>query len=325
MSTNKSGRIMDVARKYILEILLLSLIVIMCFVSESFLSTANFINIIKNMALQGVLAFGMTMVIIGGEIDLSISSTVAFTGVAIGLCCKYFTGIGMSINLGFALGLFIAVAAAFIIGIANTYFITKYKLPAMIVTIAMQFVVYGFTAVICGGFPVINFPGWYSVFGAGDILGIPVMSIVLLIVFAVTYLIMQKTKIGRSVYAVGGNPEAARLSGINVVKTKCFILIGIQLCAVVSGILLSSQVMSGSFTFAKGWEMTAIASAVIGGTSFNGGIGKIRGTFIGLAFLGVILNAMVLLNVNEYIQYIVRGGLILFAVVINTFNTKRVN
>lgn len=323
MNTELGKKMKGLGRKYVLEILLLSLIILMCFVSDAFLSTSNFINILKNMALQGVLAFGMTMVIVGGEIDLSISSTVALTGVAIGLSCKYFSAAGLSMNVGFAAGLLIAVMGAVLIGVINTFFITKYRLPAMIVTIAMQFVVYGFTAVICGGFPVITFPGWYSIFGAGDIGGIPIMAIVMLIVFAVTYVIMQRTKIGRSVYAVGGNPEAARLSGINVVKTKCFILVGIQLCAVVSGVLLSSQVMSGSFTFAKGWEMTAIASAVIGGTSFNGGIGKIRGTFIGLAFLGVILNAMVLLNVNEYVQYIVRGGLILFAVVINTFNTKR--
>lgn len=317
--------ILGLLRQYILEILLIILVITMSLLNANFLSAGNLLNILKNMSLQGVIALGMTIVIIGGELDLSVGSTVALTGVIIGLSCEKFGGSDPNMIAGVLIGVILAIAAAILIGLCNSLFILKYKLPAMIVTIATQFVIYGITATLCKGYPVTTLPRWFNVFGAGTIANIPIMAFVLLISFVIIFIIMNKTKIGRNIYAVGGNAEAARLSGINVKTTKIFIMIAIQICCVISGILLSSQVMSGSFSFGKGWEMMAIAAVVIGGTSLNGGIGKVGGTFIGLLFLGVILNAMVLMNVTEYIQYIVKGGLILFAVVINSFNTKKAN
>jgi ribose/xylose/arabinose/galactoside ABC-type transport system permease subunit len=133
------------------------------------------------------------------------------------------------------------------------------------------------------------------------------------------------TKFGRAVYAAGGNAEAARLSGINVNKVKITVMIMVQFCSALSGILVSSQVMSGAFSFGKGWEMTAISSVIIGGASLSGGLGSVSRTLVGLIFLGVIINGMTLLNVNEYAQYVVRGMLILIAVLINTVQTQRKN
>lgn len=318
----KSEKALKFIQKYILEILLICLIAAMALVNSSFLTPGNLLNILRNMALQGVIAFGMTVVIIGGEIDLSVGSTVALTGVIIGLCCGKFQGADGSMTGGFIIGLALALLVAVVVGILNAFFVTKYKLPSMIVTLAMQFILYGIAATISKGFPITTLPAWYDIIGSGEFLHIPVMALIMVGVFIAIHILMSKMKIGRNIYAVGGNQEAARLSGINVVSTKIFIMIIIQICCVISGIMISSQVMSGSFTFGKGWEMTAIAAVVIGGTSFNGGIGKAKGTFIGLIFLGVILNAMTLMNVSEYVQYIVRGGLILFAVVINSFNTK---
>ena len=322
---NRNLKAVSFLQRYILEILLLVLILVTSLLNTNFLSANNLLNILRNMSLQGVIALGMTIVMIGGEIDLSIGSTVALTGVIIGISCGKFSGTDETMTLGFFIGLCLSLAAAVLIGIFNAFFITKYKLPSMIVTIAMQFVIYGVSATLCKGYPITTLPKWYGFFGSGTLFGIPIMALVLILVFIIVYIIMNKTKVGRNVYAVGGNAEAARLSGINVIATKVFIMVIIQICSVISGILVSSQVMSGSFTFGKGWEMMAIAAVVIGGTSFSGGIGKVRGTFIGLVFLGVILNAMVLMNVNEYIQYIVKGGLILFAVVINSFNNKTAN
>ena len=134
---------------------------------------------------------------------------------------------------------------------------------------------------------------------------------------------MNYTKFGRSVYAVGGNPESARLSGINVKLVKITSMVVVQMCAALGGILVSAQVMSGSFSFGKGWEMIVISSVIIGGASLSGGIGKVWGTFVGLIFLGVLINSMTLLNVNEYVQYVVRGFLILVAVLINTININK--
>lgn len=152
---------------------------------------------------------------------------------------------------------------------------------------------------------------------------IPVPALFLLAVFVITFIVMKYMKFGRSVYATGGNPESARLSGINTAFVKIAVMIIVQVCSAIAGILLSSQVMSGSFSFGKGWEMTAISAVIIGGASLSGGTGKIWGTFLGLIFLGVISNAMTLNGVDDYVQYIVQGVLIIGAVLINCIQSRR--
>lgn len=315
-----------IVNKYVLEIILLVIILSMTFASPGFLTTENLLNILRNMALQGCIAFGMTMVIIAGEIDLSIGSTVALTGVIVGLVSGWLSEAGwMGIDQAALVGIVVAFFAAGLLGLFNGWILTKYKLPSFIITLAMLNVIYGLAAVVSKGFPVTTLPSWYSVIGSGKIWSIPIPAIILLLVFAVVFVIMNHTKFGREVYAVGGNPESARLSGIHVTRVKIICMVAVQLCAALSGILVSSQVMSGSFNFGKGWEMLVIAAVIIGGTSLMGGIGKVWGTFIGLIFLGVLINAMVLLNINEYVQYIVRGLLILIAVLITAiqFQKKR--
>jgi ribose/xylose/arabinose/galactoside ABC-type transport system permease subunit len=164
----------------------------------------------------------------------------------------------------------------------------------------------------------------YNVLGAGRIFNvIPIPAVVLLLLFGIIFVVVNYTKLGRSVYAVGGNAEAARLSGINVNKVKIIVMVVVQVCSAISGILVSSQVLSSSANFGKGWEMTAISAVIIGGASLNGGIGRVSRTLVGLIFLGVIINGMTLLNVNEYAQYVVRGMLILLAVLINTVQTQK--
>jgi ABC-type xylose transport system permease subunit len=149
-----------------------------------------------------------------------------------------------------------------------------------------------------------------------------VPAVWLLIVFAVVSVIMELTRFGREVYAVGGNPESARLSGINVTKVKILVLVAVQILAAFSGIILSAQVMSGSSTFGRGYELDVIAAVIIGGASLNGGIGKVWGTMIGIVFLGVINNGMTLFGVGDFEKYIVRGLLILFAVLLNTIQIR---
>lgn len=311
--------------QYLLELLLLVLIAVMAFASPYFLTPGNFLNILRNISMQGILAFGMTMVIICGEIDLSVSSTVAMSGVMIGLCWGKWGSSGVMPGwFVFLIGILSACAVGTVTGLVNTYFVTKFKMPSMIVTLAMMNVLYGICAMISNGFPVVTFPGWYSTIGAGFTMEvIPNAAIFMLIVFLLIYIIMHKTKLGRDVYASGGNAEAARLSGINVVRTKAVCMVLVQITAVISGIILSSQVMAGNFTFAKDWGMTVISSVIIGGASFNGGIGTMKGTLVGLVFLGVVSNAMTLLNVGEYAQYVVRGSLMIFAVVMNTLQSRK--
>jgi ribose/xylose/arabinose/galactoside ABC-type transport system permease subunit len=293
--------------------------------TNGFFTVDNLLNILRNMSLQGCIAFGMTMVIIAGEIDLSIGSTVALSGIIIGLVSGKLSKAGvMSMDQAVWIGVALSVLVAAAIGLFNSWLLTKFKMPSFIITLAMMNVLYGIAAIISKGFPVTTFPTSYNILGAGKLFNvIPIPAIVLMVVFAIVYVVMNYTKLGRSVYAVGGNAESARLSGINVTRIKVTVMVVVQVCCAISGVLVSSQVLSAMPSFGKGWEMTAISSVIIGGASLSGGIGRVWRTLVGLIFLGVIINGMTLLNVNEYAQYVVRGGLILVAVLINTVQTQK--
>ncbi|QEN08361.1 ABC transporter permease [Oceanispirochaeta crateris] len=310
---------------FVLEIILLIIILIMSFTTAGFFSSANFLNILRNMSLQGVIAFGMTMVIIAGEIDLSIGSTVALSGVITGLVAGKLSRLGiMSLESAVWVGMIVALIAGGGIGFFIGWLRTRFNMPTFIISLGMMNISLGFAAVLSKGFPITTFPEWFNVFGAGRVFGlIPVPAIILLILFVIMFMIMELTKFGRSVYAVGGNPESARLSGINVTKVKIISMVTVQLTAVLAGILTSSQVMSGTFSFGRGWELNVISAVIIGGASLNGGRGKVWGTFVGLIFLYVIINAMTLLGVDQFWQYVVRGVIIIAAVLMNTIQSER--
>jgi ribose/xylose/arabinose/galactoside ABC-type transport system permease subunit len=311
--------------KYMLEVILVVLFILMSLTTRGFFTVANLFNVLRNISLQGCIAFGMCMVIISGEIDISIGSTVALTGVIIGIITNTLSKAAvMSQSAACVVGILLAFIVAVAIGFFQGFIRVKFDVPTLIISLAMQYVIYGIAALISGGFPVTKLPSWYNVFGAGRIAGvIPVPALVLILVFIVFLIWMGYTKFGRSVYAVGGNAESARLSGISVKRVKITAMVAVQVCSAISGVLVSSQVMSGSFSFGKGWEMTAIAAVIIGGASLAGGTGTVARTMVGLVILGIITNWMTLQNVNEYGQYVVRGGLILAAVIINTIQTQR--
>lgn len=307
-----------------MEIILVVICVVVAFTANGFFTVPNLLGILRSSSLKGVIAFGMTMVIICGEIDLSISSTVAISGIIAATVAGKLDTAGIPLDAGIWVGILAAFLVAALIGFVNGYIRVKFNIPTFIITLAMMNIVYGLAAILSNGFPVTTLPTWYNVFGAGNVFGVvPVPAIILVIVFIIVHIVMTYTTFGRSVYAAGGNPEAARLSGVNVKKVKIIVMIVVQLTAALGGIMCSSQVMSAAHNFGKGWEMDVIASVIIGGASMNGGIGKVRGTFVGIIFLGVLLNGMTLMNVNEYVQYVVRGGLILMAVLINTIQQNR--
>lgn len=320
----KSFDIREFLRTYMMEIVLLVIAIVIAFTAPGFFTLANLLGILRSSALKGVIAFGMTMVIICGEIDLSISSTVALSGIITALVGGKLEAAGiLPLHTGVIIGMLVAFAVAAGLGAFNGFIRTKFNIPTFIITLAMMNVIYGASALLSKGFPLTTLPDWYNIFGAGMVWHIPVPAIILVIIFIIVHIIMTYTTFGRSVYAAGGNPESARLSGINVKKVKILVMIGVQVLAALGGIMCSSQVMSAAHNFGKGWEMDVIASVIIGGASMNGGIGKVRGTFVGIIFLGVLLNGMTLMNVSEYIQYIVRGGLILAAVLINTIQLMK--
>lgn len=312
---------------HIIEVLLVILVFSMAMASTTFMTLPNWMNILRNVSLKGVIAFGMTMVIIAGQIDLSVGSTVALSGVIVARMCRDLpASTGMSVDMACVLGIIVAFAAAILIGIVHGILSHNFNMPAFIVTLATQNLLYGLAGTLCEGFPIANqYPTWFNYLGTGKIGGIqgfPIPAVVLLLVFAAIYFLMNYTTTGRAIYAVGGNPESARLSGINVLKTKIIAFALVQIMCVLGGFMNSAQVLAGSFSFGRGWEVDVISSVVIGGTSMLGGVGKVWGTLVGIIFLGVIINGMTILDISVYAQYIIRGVLMAFAVLIATYQAK---
>lgn len=311
---------------HIIEICLIILIVGLSFTGNSFLTWANWMNIFRANALKGVIAFGMTMVIIAGLIDLSIGSTVGLAGVIVAVICRDLGAIGIDLSLACIIGMTASILLGIGVGFLHGYFQHKTGMPAFIVTLTSLFALLGLSGKISGGFPIPNqFPDWYNKLGGGKIGGIdgvPIPAVVLLICFFIIWFIMKFTTTGRATYAVGGNPEAARLSGINVGKTKIIAFVSVQIMAVISGFMTSGQVMAGAFTFGKGWELDVIAAVVVGGTSFDGGVGTVWGTLVGIIFMGVVSNGMTLLNFDIHTQYIVKAVIMFLAVLLSSYRAR---
>ena len=323
--TATSERIRTILKKNIMELILVGMVVILAFTAPHFLTLTNLLNILRNISIQGVIAFGMTMAIISGEIDLSVSSTVALAGVL----TAFFTGLLadagiMPMETAVIVGMLIAFAASAAAGIFNGIMRVRFGIPTFIVTLAMMKALYGIAGLITKSFPITSLPPWFNKLGAGYVFGVvPIPALILIAIFLLVLVIMNTTSFGRSIYAVGGNEESARLCGINVRKVKILVMMIVQITAALGGILVSSQVMAGSHTFGKGYELNVIAAVIIGGASLSGGRGKAWGTLVGLVFMGIILNAMTLLNMNAYMKNVVTGALILLAVMLNSIKYSK--
>lgn len=315
----KNIDIKSIAKKNIMALVLIAMAIGLAIFQENFLTVKNILGILRGASITGVIAFGMTMVIIGGEIDLSVGSGIGFSAVITAtIAGKLASANIMPLEYSIIVAMIVALICGALIGLVNGFLRTRFNIPSFIVTLAMLNVLYGAAAVISKGFPVTTVPSWYSFIGAGSIWIIPAPAIWLVIIFGISLFLMNHTRFGREVYAVGGNPESARLSGINVKKVKTMTMVIVQVLAAFAGIILSSQVRSGSPQFGKGYEMEVISAVIIGGASLSGGRGNIKGTFLGIIFLGILMNGMTLLGVDDYIKYIIRGGIIILAVLVNT-------
>ena len=312
-------RLRDWLKHSILEIILLLLCIFLAFRAEGFFSTQNLLNVLRNVSMQGIIAFGMTVVIISGEIDLSVGSAVAFAGCLTAWMTQFLSGasIGLPFELAIPLAILTTRIAGFLIGSFTGYIRMRFQVPTFITTLAFMTALTGAAELITNGFPITPFPEWYNFFGGGYVFGIPFPALVFIVMFIFIHFLMNNTTFGRSVYAVGGNIEAARLSGIPIKKVKIIVMASVSMLAALSGIMQSAEIMSGTATTAKGWELDIISAVIIGGTNLMGGEGKIKGTLVGVVFLGVLVNGMTLLNISEYWQHVVRGLLILAAVLVN--------
>ncbi len=284
--------------------------------AEYFFTLQNAINVARQMSMITIVAVGMTFVILSGGIDLSVGSLVALTGVITAVTMK---ALGGNVILGIMAGFLFGG----LIGGVNGLIIAKFKVAPFIVTLAAMTSLRGFAFIFSGGRPLGELPQSYFKIGGGYILPkifnsyipVPVFIMILIVIWA--YTVLRHTKFGRYVYSLGGNEEATRLSGINIERLKISIYSINGFMAAISGIILSSRLFSGDPKAAVGWELDAIAAVVVGGTSLSGGKGTILGTLIGAMLIGVINNGLNMLNVPSYSQWVVKGGVILGAVLLD--------
>ncbi len=299
-----------------MEAILLALIVVLVFMAPGFATLGNLLNVLRTVSMLGIIAFGMTAVIIAGEIDLSVGAGAALAGCIVARISGVFDdvlGDSGAIIAGFALALAVGFGTGVLTGKIRQWF----NVPTFITTLALFTALRGAANLVTGGFPLATFPDWFSFFGAGFLFGIPFPVYVFAAVFVVMHVLMNYTDFGRAVYAVGGNAEAARLSGINIYRVKTATLAITGVLTAITGTLLASQIGSGVGTTATGMELDVIAAVIIGGTSLFGGKGRIWGTLLGVIFLGCISNGMTLMNVSEYWQLVARGAIIVGAVLLN--------
>lgn len=303
-------------KTYPMEMILVVLVVILVLTAPGFASLRNVLNVLRTGSLMGIIAFGMTAVIISGEIDLSVGAGAALAGCIVAWFCGALVD-SLGGPLAAMIGVGMAVAVGFAIGFSVGKFRQWFNVPSFIATLALFTALRGAANLITGGFPLTTFPKGFDFLGGGYLLGIPFPVYIFALTFAGMHFLMNFTRFGRAVYAVGGNMEAARLSGIDIWWVKSMALGILGALTALSGTLIASQIGSGTGTTATGMELDVIAAVIIGGTSLFGGKGRIWGTLIGVLFLGCISNGMTLLNVSEYWQYVVRGGIILGAVLLN--------
>lgn len=314
----------NVVTKFISDNLgILAALVILCVFLAVFPATGshfrtvkNLFNVLRQNATNLLLSCGMTMVIILGGIDLSVGSVIALSGVIAAGCVSRYN---LPIGIAFLIGIIIGV----IFGLFNGFVISKTTIPAFIVTLATMNIARGLAGVYTGGSPVRVVSQQWQFLGAGYIGGVPVPVIIMIIVFIISLLILNKTKLGRHIYAVGGNVKAAEFSGISVQKVKFLVYTFSGLMAGLAGIILASRMYSGQPTAGEGAEMDAIAAVVVGGTSMAGGSGKLGGTLIGALIIGVLNNGLNLMNVNSFWQTVVKGVVILLAVMLDFFRNRK--
>ncbi len=298
-----------------LALVLVALFIFFSLTTEAFFTGPNLINVMRQASFTGIAAVGATMVLLIGGIDLSIGSLLAFTGV---IAAKVIIEAGLPPAVGLLAGL----AAGTLAGLLNGLIITRLRIPALITTLGTLTIIRGIGFTLTGGLPVFGFPqepflGFaegVQAIGKGYLLGIPVPVIIMVIVFVLGYIFLYRTYFGRYIYAIGGNAETARLSGIKVTRIQLLVYTLAGLLTGIAGMIVMGRVNSGQPSVGVGFELEVITAVVLGGVSIAGGAGSLLGVILGVFIMGVLSNGLIILNVSEYNQMVVRGLVLLIAV-----------
>jgi inositol transport system permease protein len=307
-------------RRYGTMLFLVLLIVFFTSQNQRFISLRNLTNILTEGSIYGIIAVGMTFVILTAGVDLAVGSLLAFAGMA-GATIAGLLGAGSSMSW------IVALASAILTGAAAGYLqgkaVTWLRIPPFIVTLGGMTIWRGATLILHDGAPISGFDEAYRWWGTGTILHVPIPVALFALIAGVGYIVQRYTRYGRHVYAVGGNPEAARLNGLNVaaIVTSVYVVVGVL--SGLAGFLQSARLGAAEATAGSGYELRVIASVVIGGASLSGGRGGVGGTIIGALLIGVLTNGLVIMHVSSYWQQVVIGLIIVAAVAFDTFAKAR--
>ena len=294
----------------------IGLFIIMSLTADKFLTVDNLLNVARQASINSIVAIGMTFIIITGGIDLSVGAVIAVAGT---LVASFIVNSGMS----FFMASIITLVIGTFIGVAKGAIISTQKLPAFVVTLALTTILRGFGFLFTAGRPVAVNQASFRILGRGYMGVFPIPVIIMVVLGIIGHIVLRKTRFGRHVYAVGGNPESAHLCGVNVNKTLIKVYAFAGLLTALSGIILASRLSTGSPIAGDGADLDSIAAVVLGGTSLMGGVGTIGGTFIGVAIIAILNNGLNLLNVSSYNQMIAKGVVILLAVWSNNLKMKK--
>lgn len=302
----------NAALKYKSLIGLLILCIVISFITPRFLTIPNIKNIFTQVSVNAVIAIGMTFVILTGGIDLSVGSILAVSGAIAASIIKSTGNVYLAIIVALAIGC--------VIGLINGILVSKGRIQAFIVTLATMTIFRGVTYVYTNGTPISGLGQSFSGIGNKMFLRLPIPVVLTIIVFGIAFYILSQTRYGRYLYALGGNEDSARLSGINTDKIKTLVYVICGAAAALSGIIVASRIGSASPNAGVGFELDAISAVVLGGTSLTGGEGSVVGTIIGALIIGVLNNGLNLMNVSPFYQAIVKGLVILLAVMVEKKN-----
>ncbi len=297
-------------------VVLLALVVGFSIANPRFMTATNLFQVLRQVSMFGIASIGMTFVILLGDIDLSIGSIITFVNIV----CAYFM---VHMNMNMWLAILVSLVIGVLIGLLNGFMISTLGMPALIATFSTQIAFQGLALIISGGLPINGFTEDFRIIGQGYVSVVPVPVIIMIICFALGSFILNKTYFGRYFYAVGGNKEAAKLSGIRVGRTKYLVFALSGLFAALAGIVMLSRTNSGIANAGLGFEFDVITCVVLGGVSVNGGFGKISGVVAGTFIIGALQNGMVLMNIDIYLQDVVMGVILALAVGFDCLQKKR--
>lgn len=311
-------KFLKIFRKYGVFVILFVLIIAFTVINPVFFSGSNLINLSKQIAITGILSVGMAFVLLTGGIELSMGSVVSLLCVTISM---YVTILGIPAPLAMLIG----IATATLVGFLNGVFISKIKVPPLIMTLGMQIFLSGLTYTLCGGLPVYGLPASLKIIAQTYVFGfLPLSALIMFIALAVGIFILSKTYFGRYLYAVGSNEEATALSGINTDKIR---ILAYTLCGAitgVAGVVMLARVGSGQPSAGEGYEMDVLTACVLGGVSLNGGKGKIGMAFVGILIIGILSNGMSMAGMGDFQQKMVKGIVLIFAVVLDSMQYVKI-